>query len=129
VSGALARALLVAALSLLASACDRSTDKQLPEDTAARAAQPQPAAAPKPADTPQAVCARVEGTWADDQERCGMTHAMCKHTGAGKWREGTGCIVTAASEAECSGFKGVRWSQETCTVEWLDRDELLQKGL
>lgn len=116
-------------LTLLAalSACDAAADKQRQEEAIARGEPP--AAGRTASDPAQVACARAHGKWSLGHDRCELTREMCEGASAGTWREGIGCTLAVESAADCVGFGGVRWAQDACVLDWLDRNEVLQNGL
>ena len=85
-------------------------------------------AASQPDDPSAATCKRSGGDWITDQQHCAVTRALCEGSAAGTWQADAGCIVAIDSEAECSGFSGIQWSQGRCVIAYLNGQELAQNG-
>ena len=116
-------ALAVSMVSALA-ACSPAADKQR-EEQAIATGEAKPASSSDPS---EAACGRAKGTWDSATSHCNVTPAMCADTGTGTWREGTGCVVAVDAQEACVGFNGMRWSQDTCVIDFLDSAELAQNG-
>ncbi len=121
------RLVSLAFLAGLAACSDRAADRQREEAAIARGEAP---AANAPADAAVAACARLGGTWNGAAEHCAVTAAVCAGTGAGNWIEGIGCVPDGiASEADCTGFNGMRWNGSQCVLAFLDRTDINNSGL
>ena len=120
----LLRVAFPALLLLALTACSPAADKQREEQAIASGE----AHGASPTDPLPAACGRAKGQWDAESSRCNLTPAMCADTGTGAWRDGTGCVVAVDSQEACSGFSGMRWSQGTCVIDFLDGAELAQNG-
>lgn len=85
-------------------------------------------AASQPDDAAAAACKRGGGDWNTSQQHCTVTRTLCESSAAGTWQADAGCIVAIDSEAECSGFSGIQWSQGRCVIAYLNGQELAQNG-
>lgn len=115
---------LAASMVAALAACGPAEDKQR-EEQAIATGEAQPASSSDPS---AAACGRAKGTWDSAASHCNVTPAMCADTGTGAWLDGTGCVVAVDSQEACVGFNGMRWSQDTCVIDFLDSAELAQNG-